>query len=149
MKSPRIVRDLALLLTRVGLGVVLIAHGWQKFDEFGLAGTAASFDKMGVPLPTVSAYFATAVELVGGAALLLGLAVPLVGVLVVLDMAGAFALVHAGNGVFVTAGGFELVVSIGLAALLLAAFGSGRVGLDPLLFGRRGRTTSVEAGAAA
>ncbi|MGW0230332.1 DoxX family protein [Actinopolymorpha singaporensis] len=149
MKSPRIVRDLALLLTRVGLGVVLIAHGWQKFDEFGLAGTAASFDKMGIPLPTATAYFATAVELVGGAALVLGLVVPLVGVLVALDMAGAFALVHAGNGVFVTAGGFELVVSIGLAALLLAAFGSGRIGLDPLLFGRRARTTTVKVGAPA
>ncbi len=149
MMSPRIVRDLALLLTRIGLGVVLIAHGWQELAEFGLDGTAASFTKMGVPLPTASAYFATAVELVGGAALILGLAVPLVGILVVLDMVGAFALVHAGNGVFVTAGGFELVASIGLATLLLAAFGSGRIGLDPLLFGRRTRTSRTGAGAPA
>lgn len=34
---------------------------------------------MGVPLPTVSAYYATFVELVGGVALILGLALPLVG----------------------------------------------------------------------
>ena len=59
-------RDLALLISRVVLGVVFIAHGWQKFRTNGLDGTAAGFDRMGVPAPTLSAYYATAVELLGG-----------------------------------------------------------------------------------
>ncbi|NYI05078.1 DoxX family protein [Allostreptomyces psammosilenae] len=139
-KTTTHLRDLALLAARVGLGVVLIAHGWQKFDEFGIEGTAASFDQMGVPLPTVSAWFAALVELVGGAALIIGLAVPLVGLLVVIDMIGAWWFVHRDGGIFVAEGGYELVLTIGVAALLLAAFGAGRWGLDRLLFGRRSRS---------
>nr|WP_254904153.1 DoxX family protein [Streptomonospora nanhaiensis] len=130
--------------------VVFIAHGWQKLTEMGLAGTAAGFGQMGVPLPTVSAWFATFVELVGGAALVLGLATPVAGVLLALNMLGAFVFVHAGNGLFVTENGFELVFALGAAALVLAAVGAGRVSLDhliaPRLPRRSGRPT---AGAAA
>ena len=109
MTLPSTARDALLLVARVLLGIVLIAHGWQKFATYGLGGTAGSFAQMGVPLPAVSAVFAAVVELVGGAALLLGAATVVAGALVVLDMLGAFLLVHIGNGVFVTDGGFELV----------------------------------------
>lgn len=137
MTPPLIARDLALLVGRLGLGVILIAHGWQKLSDQGLAGTAAGFGQMGVPLPTVSAYYATFVELLGGIALILGLALPLVGLLVALDMAGAMVLVHLPNGLFASNGGYELVLAIGVGALVLAAAGSGRLGIDHYLFGRR------------
>jgi len=42
-------QDVALLLGRLALGVVLIAHGWQKFFSFGLSGAAASFEQMASP----------------------------------------------------------------------------------------------------
>jgi putative oxidoreductase len=126
-------RDLALLAARVGLGIIFIAHGWQKFTEYGLDGTAASFEQMGVPLPTASALFAAVVELVGGAALLLGLAVPVAGLLLALNMLGALVLVHAGNGVFVGNNGFELVLALAAGALVLAAVGAGRFSLDRLI----------------
>lgn len=138
MSSPvQLARDLALLVARLGLGVILIAHGWQKLSDQGLAGTAAGFGQMGVPLPTVSAYYATFVELVGGVALILGLALPLVGLLVALDMAGALVLVHLPNGLFASEGGFELVLAIGVGAVAIAAAGSGRLGLDHYLLRRR------------
>ncbi|MBM7784927.1 DoxX family protein [Tenggerimyces flavus] len=140
MSSPvQIARDLALLVARLGLGVILIAHGWQKLSDQGLAGTAAGFGQMGVPLPTVSAYYATFVELVGGVALILGLALPLVGLLVALDMAGALVLVHLPNGLFASQGGFELVLAIGVGAVAIAAAGSGRLGLDHYLLRRRSK----------
>jgi putative oxidoreductase len=88
MNNASAATDLALLLARLGLGGVLIAHGWQKYDEQGLSGTAAGFEAMGIPLPDAAAYFATGVELVGGAMLLVGLLTPLVGLLVVGNMAG-------------------------------------------------------------
>ena len=53
-------QNIALLIGRIALGVVLIAHGWQKFFTFGISGVAANFDTMGVPLPAVSATFAAA-----------------------------------------------------------------------------------------
>ena len=75
-------QDITLLIGRIALGIVLVAHGWQKFFTFGISGVAANFDKMGVPLPTVGATFAGVVELVGGILLIVGLVVPLVGLLV-------------------------------------------------------------------
>jgi putative oxidoreductase len=138
-RSVVAVRDVVLLLARVGLGVVLLAHGWQKYHDLGIDQTAAGFAQVGIPLPTLAASVVTYLELVGGALLILGLLVPVVGVLVALEMAGAIAFVHAPYGVFVTEGGWELALLTGLLALTLAAFGSGRVGLDALLFRRRRR----------
>ena len=137
MTVPQTARDALLLVGRVLLGIVLIAHGWQKFAQYGIGGTAAGFAKMGVPLPAVSAVYAAVVELVGGLALLAGAGTVVVGVLVVLDMLGAFVLVHAGNGVFVQNNGFELVWVIAAAALLLVAVGAGRFSVDHVLLSRR------------
>ena len=123
-------RDLVLLLSRIGLGVVFIAHGWQKFQTNGLDRTAAAFEQMGVPAPTLSAYYATGIELLGGAALILGVLTPVVGVLLALNMVGALVFVHLSNGIFVANGGWELVGVLGLLSLTLAVVGAGRVSLD-------------------
>ncbi|GAA1517883.1 DoxX family protein [Kribbella lupini] len=127
------VRDLVLLIARVGVGVVFVAHGWQKFRTNGLTATAEGFEQMGVPAPTLSAYYAAGAELIAGAALILGLLTSVAGVLLALDMAGAFLFVHLSNGVFVAEGGWELVVVLGLAALTLAAVGPGRYSVDRIL----------------
>ena len=124
------VQDLALLAARVVLGVVLIAHGWQKFDDQGIQGTAAGFESMGIPAPLAAAYYATFVELVGGGLLILGLFTRLVGVLVVGDMLGAVWFAHRGTEVFVDQGGWELAALIGAVALGLVAAGAGRLSID-------------------
>lgn len=134
---PPSVRDAALLVARLLLGVVLVAHGWQKVVGNGLGATAEGFGKMGVPLAPVSAAYAGIVELVGGVLILVGAATAVVGVLVVLDMLGAALIVHVGNGVMVTDGGWELVGVIGAAALVLAAVGAGRYSVDHALASRR------------
>jgi putative oxidoreductase len=142
MTLPPTARDALLLVARIVIGVVLIAHGWQKFATYGIGGVTQSFTQMGVPLPAVSAVFAAVVELVGGAALLLGAATVIAGALVVLDMLGAFLLVHIGNGVFVTDNGFELVGMIAATALVLVAVGPGRFSVDAALAGRRRSVTA-------
>jgi putative oxidoreductase len=128
--------DVAVLVARVVLGVVLLAHGWQKVFSYGFAGVTATFAKSGVPLPPVSAAYASAVELVGGVLLVLGALTSVVGVLVVLDMLGAYTFVHAGHGVFAESGGWELVAVIAVGALLLAASGPGRFSVDHAFGGR-------------
>ncbi|MFI7649927.1 DoxX family protein [Micromonospora sp. NPDC049460] len=148
MTLPTTVRDVAMLLARIGVGIVFFAHGWQKLVTNGVDGTAAFFDQAGVPLPTLSAWFATGVELLGGAALILGAVVPIAGVLLALDMLGAFIFVHAGNGLFVDKGGYELVLALGAASLLLAAVGAGRLSVDHLLTGRRRAAEPAPAGRA-
>jgi putative oxidoreductase len=123
-------RDLALLIARIGLGVVFVAHGWQKLNTNGLDATKAGFQSMGVPAPTISAYYATFVELIGGGALILGVLTPIVGLLLFVDMLGALFTVHIDKGVFAGSGGYELVVALGIAAMLIAVFGSGKFGAD-------------------
>lgn len=128
--------DLALLVARVALGVILVAHGWQKLTEYTLAGTAASFDQMGVPAPTAAALFATTVEIAGGVALIIGLLTPVVAMLNIANLLGALVLVHAGNGVFVDNGGYELVLALAAGLIVLAVLGAGKYSVDGLI-GRR------------
>jgi putative oxidoreductase len=135
--APPVVRDVVLLLTRVTVGLVFFAHGWQKLFTNGVDGTAAFFDQNGVPAPELSAWVAALVELVGGALLVLGLATPVVAIVLVLDMLGAYLFVHSGNGLFAQENGYELVLVLGTAALVFAAVGPGRYSLDHLVFGRR------------
>jgi putative oxidoreductase len=51
--------------------------------------------------------------------------VPVAGILLVLDMLGAYQFVHAGHGIFIQNGGAELVIALSAASLLLAAVGAG------------------------
>jgi putative oxidoreductase len=141
--------DVIALLARLGVGVVILAHGWQKV-QVGVTATGARFQDMGVPAATAAAIYATFAELLGGVALILGFALPVAGILVFLDMAGAFVFVHAGKGVFLVDGGaarngFELVLVLGVASLLFAAGGGGRLTLDRRLFPpRRERTAAPD-----
>ncbi|SEG16756.1 putative oxidoreductase [Thermomonospora echinospora] len=141
MRSTRPLYDVVALLARIGVGVVFLAHGWQKI-QVGVTATADSFDRMGVPAPTAAAIYATFAELLGGLALIAGLGLPVAGTLLFLDMAGALVFVHAGNGLFLVdqgraRNGFELVLVLGLASLLFAAGAGGRISLDHRLFPRR------------
>ncbi len=131
------IRDLAILLARVVVGVIFMAHGWQKLSTMGIDATAGFFGQVGVPMPVVSAWFSALVELIGGAALILGAVTPVAALLLVVDMAGAYWFNHLGKGIFVDQGGFELVGALGAAALLLAAVGAGRFSVDGLVLGRR------------
>lgn len=131
--NRQLLSDLALLAARVVVGVVFIAHGLQKFVTFGLDATAQGFAGMGIPLPTLSAGLAGAIELGGGIALLLGAFTTVAGALTALHMLAAALLVHVGNGVFVGDNGWELVGALGGASLALAAAGAGHLSVDGLL----------------
>jgi putative oxidoreductase len=145
MTLPAPARELAVLVARVAVGLVFFAHGWQKLFTNGIDGTAAFFEQVGVPAATAAAWLAALVELAGGAALIVGLAVPVAGLLLLADMLGAFFFVHAGAGIFVEQGGYELVLTLGAAALLLAVLGAGRYSLDHLILGRRRTAQLVRA----
>lgn len=130
-------RDLVLRAARVGLGVLMIAHAKLEYDFGGsLAGVGRLFAEAGVPLPAVTGPANVLFELVGGIALVLGVAVPVVGVLMALNMAGAWLFVHTSGLFAMDHNGPELVIALGLLGLVLAVTGSGRLGLDPLIVRR-------------
>ncbi|MFI0410521.1 DoxX family protein [Actinomadura sp. 3N508] len=128
--------DVGLLIGRVALGVVFVAHGWQKINDLGHGAVVKMFEGMDVPVASLSAYYSTWVEFIAGLALIVGAAVPIAGLLLAIDMAGAFWFVHKGNGVFVAENGYELVLALGGAAILLAFAGAGRFSVDGLIFSR-------------
>lgn len=135
MKGVETLRDAAILLARIGIGVVFVAHGWQKIFTLGLSRVGEQFAAYGVPQPEITAAIVAGVELVAGIALIAGLLTPLAGILLGVDMAGALYFVHATNGPFISENGWELVVALGVGALLIAGVGAGRFSVDRVLGG--------------
>jgi putative oxidoreductase len=138
--TVRVARDLVLLVARIGLGIIMIAHAKLEYDFGGsLAGVGQLFAQSGVPLPAVTGPANVLLEFVGGIAMILGLAVPIVGVLMAINMVGAWVLVHTSPLFSMDHNGPELVITLALLSLVLAAVGSGRFGLDHLIITRTRR----------
>ena len=135
MNQPALTTSARTIL-RVITGFLFAAHGWQKFNEFTIAGTQAAFTQMGVPAAQAVAPVVATLELVGGVALILGVLTRVFAALLALDMLGALFLVHASAGVFVATGGYELVLILAAAALAVALVGAGKLSADRALFGR-------------
>lgn len=134
--NPRLLA-VAQFILRLSIGFLFAAHSWQKFSQFTIEGTTASFAQMGVPAAGIVAPVVATLELVGGIALILGIATRVFGALLALDMVGAIVTAHAQAGIFVTNGGFELVLALGAAAAALALMGPGSWSVDQLIFGRK------------
>ena len=74
-------------------------------------------------------------ETVGGALLIVGLATPIVGAALAIDMLVALATAHIDQGFsfFVSEGGIELELLLGGACLAIVLAGAGRFSLDAIL----------------
>jgi putative oxidoreductase len=142
----RTARDVVLLVARIGLGVLMIGHAKVEYDFGGsLAGVGQLFEQSGIPLGSITGPANVLFELVGGIAMILGAAVPVVGVLMALNMAGAWLFVHTSGLYAMDRNGPELVIAIGLLSLVLAVTGSGRFGADHLVVRRLRRRSRTAA----
>ena len=125
---------LGLLILRVVLGVIMVAHGTQKLFGWwggpGLRGTAGMCEHLAFRMPLAAACGLALAETVGGLSIALGLLTPLGALLVALVMANAVYLVHLPKGFFATNGGYEFNLSIAGGVIALAATGPGRFSLD-------------------
>ena len=111
--------SLGLLLIRVATGLVFVMHGWMKFNNADMVG--GMFSGMGFPMGT--AMFITYLELIGGAALILGIIPRLFAVLFAIEMVVAIWVTgHFANGY----GQHELEIVLLLLSLGIAIAGSGR-----------------------
>lgn len=135
MNQPALTTS-ALTILRVITGFLFAAHGWQKFNEWTIAGTQAAFSKMGVPAAELTAPAIATLELVGGVALIIGVLTRVFAIFLALDMLGALFLVHLSAGVFVATGGYELVLLLVGGNVALALIGAGKLSADRVLFGR-------------
>ena len=133
--------DVALLLLRLTLGLVMLAHGVQKafgwFNGFGFEATLAFFASIGVPGPV--ALLIILLETAGALALLAGLFGRLMALGHAAILLSAVLLIHLANGFYMNwdgsqAGeGIEFFVLATAIALTIAVKGSGAWSVDRLL----------------
>lgn len=117
-----------LTLLRISLGVMWISHALLKILVFTVPGTIEFFQSVGFPGFLV--YPVLAVELTGGAALILGIYARQVS-LALVPVLMAATTVHIGNGWVFTSpgGGWEYPVFLILASLVLWMAGDGALAL--------------------
>ena len=125
--------NIALLIARVGLGLMILAHGYAKVFRGGkLAGTAGWFESIGMKPGKLNAVMAAGTEIGVGLLLVIGLATPLAAAGLVALMTVAIVTVHRKNGFFVynPGQGIEYCAMLALYALLVGTFGPGAYSLD-------------------
>ncbi|OIK17201.1 oxidoreductase [Bacillus sp. MUM 116] len=130
--------NIGLLIIRLVIGVLFIGHGAQKlfgwFGGYGLKGTGGWFESIGMKPGVTMALFAGLAEFIGGILFALGFLTPLAGILIVGTMAMAITKVHAPNGLWATANGYEYNLTLLAVAIGIALIGPGHYALDSFLF---------------
>jgi putative oxidoreductase len=129
LQQDRPAVDWALLVIRIIVGVIFIAHGAQKlFGAFGGPGLAGVVKMMG----TVG-YLVAIGEFFGGLGLVFGFLSRFSAAAITVIMIGAIVMVHGKNGFFLQQSGFEYNLAlIGLLLPILIA-GPGRFTVARLL----------------
>lgn len=115
----------ALLILRVCVGAVFLAHGIPKIKDLG--ATAKGFESMGFRPGRFWGTCIALLEVVGGALLIAGLLVQPLGFLFALEMLVAILMVKRKAG-FV--GGWELELILIAASVALFIFGGGRISVE-------------------
>jgi len=121
--------ELGILFLRVATGLVFFMHGYQKLG-MGVEGVTGFLASLGFPFAGLFAVILIAVELLAGAALILGVltrvAAELAGIVAVV----ALLTVHVTKGFFVSEGGFEFILLILAACVSLIITGAGKYSID-------------------
>lgn len=134
--------DLALLILRLALGSIMLAHGLQKVgvipgDPSGIQETIDWLASMNVP--TWMAWLSIVAELGGGVALLLGLFGKLAAFGVAINMATAIYKVHYTKGFF-NPDGIEFPLALFAMGAALLVTGMGAFSLDAMMARSMDRT---------
>lgn len=133
MSAREIAREAGPLIMRVVAGAVFVVHGVQKITG-GVEGFAGFVESLGIPAPLVVAYAVTALEVVGGALLIVGLISRVVGGLLALEMLATAFIVKVGllGTPFIASegAGWELDLALFALSAGILLIGPGRVAFD-------------------
>lgn len=132
-------QPLGILVLRVILGVIMIAHGKEKVFG-GMAHHVQTVIHLG--MPGWMAYLSAGAEFFGGILVLAGLFTRFAALAICINMCVAIAGVHWKNGLM-GAGGYQFPISLAAIAFALIFFGGGPIALDTVwrggFRGSRGR----------
>lgn len=117
------------LILRLCLGVMFIAHAILKLRVYKIPGTVAFFQSLG--LPGWLAYVTIAIELGGGACLILGIIPRYIALLLIPLIVGTIITVHGKNGWLFSnrEGGWEYPAFWAAALLVQFLLGDGTLAL--------------------
>ncbi len=130
MRTLDRLQPLALLVLRLVVGVVMIAHGYPKVTGFSHFHSMIS----GLGLPGWLAYLSAAAEFLGGILVLLGLFTRCASLAILIDLSVAIWKVHWRAGLLGDKG-YQFPLSVAAIAFALIFFGGGPMALDSV---RRG-----------
>jgi putative oxidoreductase len=123
-----------LLILRLGVGLILAAHGAQKLFGWwggpGVEGWTNAMTRMRIRPARPWAWISALGEFAGGLALAAGFVFPFPSAAIAASMLVAVALVHYPKGFFNSKGGFEFNLSLLAAVVALALTGPGAISLD-------------------
>ena len=125
--------NMALLIARVVLGAVFLAHGINHIYGGGkIEGTGRWFHSLGMRPGILHAWMASLVEIGAGGLLVLGLLTPLAGAGVVGVMLVAWITNHRGNGFFIfrPGEGWEYVMVLTAMGVVVGTIGPGQWSID-------------------
>ena len=121
-------QPLALLVLRLVLGIIMIAHGYSKVFG-GFSHVHDMVQHLG--FPGWMAYLLAGTEFFGGILMIAGLLTRFVAVAMLIDMSVAIWKIHWHNGLK-GPGGFEFPMSVAAIAFALIFFGAGPIALDSM-----------------
>lgn len=126
-----------LLIARVVLGSLMVAHGGQKLfgwlGGYGLRGTGEFFEQIGFRPGRLFAAAASVGEVTSGLLVALGFLGPIGPALMISVMLVAALSVHWGHGLFAGSNGIEVPLLYATGALGFALVGTGPYSLDAVL----------------
>ena len=122
-------KNLALLLLRIGVGLIFVLAGWGKLT--GIENVQSFFGNVGIPLAGIMAWVVALVEFVGGLMVLIGYKVKIPSLLLAFIMIVAILTVKlGGDGGF---SGMRVDIMLFVSSLALAILGSGGYSVEGML----------------
>ena len=121
--------DQALLVLRVAVGLIFVAHGWPKLKN--LKGTQEWFGSVGFYPGWLWGTLVSLLEGIGGPLLIIGFGTQPLGLLLAIQMLVAAVWQKKQGKNF--SGGYELDLLLAAACLALATAGGGAISLEGYL----------------
>lgn len=125
--------DWAILVLRLGIGIMFFAHGLQMafglFGGPGISGFTQFLVSLGFLPARLWAYLAAYTTFIGGLCLILGIFTRGAASLLLIFIVVAAVKVHLAKGFFLQSGGFEYNFVIAAACIALIIAGAGKFGL--------------------
>ena len=132
-------QPLALLVLRIVIGAIMIAHGYGKVFG-GFSRVREMVQHLG--FPGWMAYPLAGTEFFGGILIIAGLFTRFVALAMLIDMSVAIWKIHWHNGLK-GPGGYEFPLAVAAIAFAIMFLGAGPIAIDAMRKGAGGRRTKL------